>query len=674
MKRVKVKRGGLKFKLISVITVLILLPLAILGVTSFLRSSAIMEEALKGSNMEAVEQVQQSILYYKNQYDNSALQMSKDSNIQQIKANPNNIELMMKTFMAYSESHKEVEAIYLGTTDKKFYRYPEKKMADDYDPTARPWYKQAVEKKAVIWTEPYKAASSGKLVVSVGIPVYNTFNNDEFIGVVGIDISLEALSNNINDIKVGEKGYVVLLDNSLNVMTHKNQELIGKPLEQKDVEEAIKNNKEGYKEYDLKEDNRLVRKIATYNKVEDLGWTIIATTYTDEITRETSKMLYNTLVIGVVSLIAAMVISVIFASGITKPINALLSSITKMKEGDFTAKCNIKTKDEIGELGEGFNKMLDEISNLIYKIQDISKNLGTSASGLASVAEETSASAQSVTNAVEEIAIGASQEALETEKVANLTLTLSEKLNNLQYNTNAMLDSTEDVININKDAVQVVEELMGNNKLNEDAINNIEDAIVELNDRSKEISNIINTIASIAQQTNLLALNASIEAARAGEAGKGFAVVAEEIRKLADGSNNAAKEINSIIVDIQNQSNNTVSKMKEVKDMSEAQTLSVDKVNTSFEYIYKSTETIADSIKQLSESINMINEDKESIVESMQNISAITEEAAASSEEVTASMHEQISAIQNVSLTAEELTGTAEQLNGEIAKFKVTKS
>lgn len=674
MKRVKVKRGGLKFKLISVITVLILLPLAILGVTSFLKSSAIMEEALKSANMEAVEQVQQSILYYKNQYDNSALQMSKDNNIQQIKANPNNIEMMMKTFKAYSESHKEVEAIYLGTTDKKFYRYPEKKMADDYDPTARPWYKQAVEKKSVIWTEPYKAASSGKLVVSVGIPVYNTFNNDEFLGVVGIDISLEALSNNINDIKIGEKGYVVLLDNSLNVMTNKNQEFIGKPLDQKDVEEAIKNNQEGYKEYDSQEENGLVRKIASYNKVKDLGWTIIATTYTDEITRETSKMLYNTLVIGVISLIAAMVISVIFASGITKPINALLLSITKMKEGDFTAKCSIKTKDEIGELGEGFNKMLDEISNLIYKIQDISKNLGTSASSLASVAEETSASAQSVTNAVEEIAIGASQEALETEKVANLTLTLSEKLNNLQYNTNAMLDSTEDVININKDAVQVVEELMGNNKLNEDAINNIEDAIVELNDRSKEISNIINTIASIAQQTNLLALNASIEAARAGEAGRGFAVVAEEIRKLADGSNNAAKEINSIIVDIQNQSNNTVSKMKEVKEMSEAQTLSVDKVNTSFEYIYKSTETIADSIKQLSESINMVNEDKESIVESMQNISAITEQAAASSEEVTASMHEQISAIQNVSLTAEELTGTAEQLNGEIAKFKVTRS
>ncbi|WP_291570880.1 methyl-accepting chemotaxis protein [Clostridium sp. UBA4548] len=674
MKGIKVKRGGLKFKLISVITVLILLPLAILGVTSFLKSSAIMEETLKSANMEAVEQVQQSILYYKNQYDNSALQMSKDSNIQQIKVNPNNIELMMKTFKAYSESHKEVEAIYLGTTDKKFYRYPEKKMADDYDPTARPWYKQAVEKNAVIWTEPYKAASSGKLVVSVGIPVYNTFNNDEFLGVVGIDISLEALSNNINDIKVGEKGYVVLLDNSLNVMTNKNQELIGKPFEQKDVEEAIKNNQEGYKEYDSQEETGLVRKIATYNKVKDLGWTIIATTYTDEITRETSKMLYNTLVIGMISLIAAMIISVMFASRITKPINSLLLSITKMKEGDFTARCNIKSKDEIGELGEGFNKMLDEVSNLIYKIQDISKNLGTSASSLASVAEETSASAQSVTNAVEEIAIGASQEALETEKVANLTLTLSEKLNNLQYNTNAMMDSTEDVININKDAVQVVEELIGNNKLNEASISNIEDAIVELNDRSKEISNIINTIASIAQQTNLLALNASIEAARAGEAGRGFAVVAEEIRKLADGSNNAAKEINSIIVDIQNQSNNTVSKMKEVKEMSEAQTLSVDKVNTSFEYIYKSTETIADSIKQLSESINMINEDKESIVESMQNISAITEQAAASSEEVTASMHEQISAIQNVSLTAEELTGTAEQLNAEMAKFQVTKS
>ncbi len=671
MKKEKFMKGGLRLRLTAVITVLILVPLAILGVSTFFKSSAIMEESIKNGNVESVRQIQQSILYYKDQYDNAVSEMSKNSNVQQVKENGKSIELMMSSFKNFSESHKDVEAVYLGTSDKKFYRYPEKKMADDYDPTARPWYKEAVEKKSVIWTEPYKAASSSKLVVSIAIPVYNTAKNNEFIGVVAIDISLEALSNNINSIKVGEKGYAVLLDRNLNVMTNKNQDLIGKPLEQKDVESAIKDSKEGFKEYEMKEGNTTARKIAAFKKVDNLGWTIIATTYTDEITNATSKMLNSTFIVGIISLIAAFIISLLFANSITKPIKSLLASMMKMKEGDFTVRCDIKSKDEIGELGQGFNSMVHEVSELIYKVQEISKNLGVSAADLSVAAEETSSSAESVANAVEEIAMGASQEAMETEKVANLTINLSHKLNELQQNKDYMLNSAEEVIKVNNDAVQVVTELIENNKLNESAIYNIEDAIIELNEKNKEISNIISTISSIAQQTNLLALNASIEAARAGEAGKGFAVVADEIRKLADGSNNAAQDINNIINNIQAQSNTTVNIMDEVKKISNTQTLSVDKVNNSFEYIYKSIEGMTNSIKMLGEAINHINQDKDSIVDAMQSISAISEQSAASSQEVTASMHQQSSTIQNVSDTAEALNETADKLNIEIAKFKI---
>jgi len=434
---------------------------------------------------------------------------------------------------------------------------------------------------------------------------------------------------------------------------------------------AIKENKQGYKEYDAKENEVLTRKSASFTKMEDLGWTILATTYTDEITKETSKMLYNTLIIGIVSLIFAIVISILFTEGLIKHIKLLLKSMDKIKEGDFTVRCNVKSKDEIGELAIGFNKMIEEISGLIYNMQSISSSLSLSSEGLAAIAEETSTSAENVTNAVEAIAIGASQEAMETEKVTNLTINLSNRLNELQSNTENMLNSTEEVIEVNKGGIEVVDELKGKNQLNEIAIKNIEAAIVELDNKTKNISNIIGTISSIAEQTNLLALNASIEAARAGEAGRGFAVVAEEIRKLAEGSNNAAQEINSIIANIEKESSNTVEKMKDVKLISEEQSLSVEKVNISFENISKSVNSITDNIKLLGNFINDINKDKEHIIEAMQNISAISEESAATSEEVTASMHQQIEAIQNVAATADTLSNDASNLNTEIAKFKV---
>lgn len=661
---------GIKFKLISTFILLILIPLASLAINSYLKSSNIMKEYMKDANVESVKEIKQSIKYYKSGYDNTLAQMVKDPNIQQINTSTS-LPWAMKSLKAFAETHKDVEAVYIATPNKNFYRYPEKTLDSDYDPTSRTWYKEAIEKKAIVWTDPYIAASSKKLVISIAAPVYNDYNNKEFIGVMAMDISLETLSKNINSIKIGENGYPVLLDKNFNTLTHKDAALVGKPLEQPEILKAIKEKNEGYTEYTNVENNVSTKKITSFTRIDDLGWTILGTMYESEITEHTSEMLYNTLAIGIICLILAFIIAILFTNGLTKPIKELLKTMNKIKTGDFTMRCNIKSKDEIGELAEGFNEMVASISGLIRNIQSVSENVNLSSTNLAAIVEETSASSMSVTKAVEEIAVGASQEALETETVATLTSKLSARLNELESNTDTMLKYTEEVSKVNLEGVKVVGDLHNKNQLNESAINNIEDAIIELNNKTNNITRILNTISSISEQTNLLALNASIEAARAGEAGKGFAVVAEEIRKLAEGSNHATTEINEIITNIQSESSNTVERMKEVKEISLEQTISVDKVNDSFNNISESISSIAKNIKSLSTFVYDINRDKESIVEAIQNISAISEETAAASEEVTASMQQQLSAIQEVENAAEKLSDNAENLNGEIEKFKI---
>lgn len=661
---------SIKFKLISTFILLILIPLASLGINSYIKSSNIMKEYMKDTNVQSVKQTKQSIEYYKSEYNNSMNQMLKDPNIQQIN-NDTSLPWAMKSFKAFLESHKDIESIYIGTPDKKFYRYPEKTMDTNYDPTSRPWYKEALEKKAIIWTTPYIATSTNKLIISIAAPVYNDYNNKEFVGIMAMDISLEALSNNINSIKIGENGYPILLDKNLNILTHKDNTLVGKALDQTEILRAVSEKNEGYTEYVNTENGVSAKKITSFTKIDDLGWTILGTMYESEITEHTSKMLYNTVIIGIISLIIAFAISLLFTNGLTRPIKELLNTMNKIKNGDFTTRCNIKSKDEIGELSEGFNEMVNSISGLIKNIQAVSENVNLSSTNLAAIVEETSASSMSVTKAVEEIAVGASQEALETETVATLTSKLSARLNELESNTDTMLKYTQEVTTVNLHGVEVVGELRNKNQLNESAINNIEDAIIELNDKTKNITRILNTISSISEQTNLLALNASIEAARAGEAGKGFAVVADEIRKLAEGSNHATSEINEIITNIQAESSNTVERMKEVKEISLEQTISVDKVNDSFNNISESINSIAENIKSLNNFVNGINKDKESIVEAIQNISAISEETAAASEEVTASMQQQLSAIQEVENAAEKLSDNAENLNYEIEKFKI---
>lgn len=671
MKKTSKIKMTIKFKLILMFTLLILIPLSILGGSSYYESTTLLKQSLEESSLGLTKQINSSIQYYTAAYEENILQMAKDSNIQQIAAHPEFESSMLNNFKAFTESHKGVQSIYIGNTDKKFTIYPAQKMPENYDPTSRVWYKEALSKNATIWTEPYIDAATQKLTISVATPIYNTFNKNELIGVLSIDLSLDALSNKINDIKIGQKGSAVILDSLNNVITGNDKSQIGNPLTTPEVTKAIGATKEGYLDYIKNEGGVNQRKLAAFSKVEKLNWTILVSTYEDEISSKTSTMLSNTLLIGIALLVAAILIALAFSNSLTKNIRILLSNINKIKDGDLTVRFTNKSEDELGELSKGINSMVESIGGLIKNIQVVSNEVSMSSETLAATSEETTSSAESVTNAVEEIAKGASEQASDAERSASLALDLSNKINVLDDNTNKVLKSTEDVVEINQKGVKVVEELQSKNKQNQSSIEKIEEAIIELDNKAKNITNILETISSISEQTNLLALNASIEAARAGEAGKGFAVVADEIRKLAEGSNDAVKEINEIVMSIQNQSSNTVQIMSEVKQISSEQTHSVNEVNNSFEYIYTSIESITENIKSVGSFVNQINRDKESIIEAIHNISSVSEETAAASEEVTASMQQQLAAIQQVSASAEKLSGHAFDLNNELNKFKV---
>lgn len=671
MKKAKKIKTTIKFKLILMFTLLIIVPLSILGVNSYYKSSNLLKQSLEESSLELTKQINSSIEYYTNAYEESIGQLSKDANTQQITTHPEFSPWMISSFKGFVESHNGVQSVYIGTTDKKFTIYPEQKMPDNYDPTSRPWYKAALSKNATVWTEPYIDASSKKLTISVATPVYNTLNKNELVGVISIDLNLDALSNKISSIKVGQNGYPIVLDSAQKILTDKDKSRIGASIGIPEIEKAISSKKEGYVEYKISENGSNKNKFAAFSKIDKLNWTVLATMYESEIASKTASMLSNTLMIGLGLLAVAILIALTFSNTITNAIRHLLDNINRIKEGDFSVRIINKSEDELAELGNGINSMIESIGSLIKNIQVVSNEVSMSSETLAATSEETNSSAESVTNAIVEIAKGASEQASDAEKGASLTLELSNKLNELGDNTNKVLKSTEEVVEINQKGVKVVQDLQNKNKQNEYSIDKIETAIIELDNKTKNITNILETISSISEQTNLLALNASIEAARAGEAGKGFAVVADEIRKLAEGSNDAVKEINVIVTSIQAESSNTVQIMKEVKQISSEQTHSVNEVNYSFEYIYNSIKSITENIKSVGNFVNQINRDKESIIEAIHNISSVSEETAAASEEVTASMEQQLAAVSQVSSAAEKLSEHALNLNNEISKFKI---
>lgn len=671
MKKTVKKGMGIKAKLIMMFVILITIPLVALGTFSYIKSVNILEENLKTSSLQFVKQTEDSINNFLSGYEKGIMYMANDPNVQQVLSHPDSTQWMMNSFRGYIKSHAEVKNIYFGTKNKDMHIYPYTTLPSGFDPTSRPWYKDAVAKKGLVWTEPYIDTDTNELVISAAMPVFNSYNNKDFVGVVAIDLSLDTLSKKINEIEVGKNGYPVLLDKNKNTITHKNPELIGQAVPIDEINNAIDEKDQGSVDYEWEENGVMVEKFGVFTKIDGLDWTILVTMYVNEIAEDASSVLYTTLLFGIASLVIAIVISLLFSGSLTKHMSKLLGNMELIKQGDFRVRNDIKTKDEFGRLADGFNIMIEEVGKLIKNVQELSGEVTMAAQSVAATSEETSASAEEVSRTVEEIATGATEQASESEKGAALTAELAKNFVELTNSTEDMISSAHEVFEANQAGVNVMKELHEKTRLNDDATSKIENAIIELDEKTKHIGNILETISSISEQTNLLALNASIEAARAGEHGKGFAVVADEIRKLAEDSRDAADEIKEIVINIQKDSDNTVEIMKEVKERSVEQSHAVGEVNSSFEVISGSINKISNKIDSIGEFVTVMNREKDAIVSSIENISAVSEETAAASEEVSASMQQQSMAVEEVARAAEKLNELSLQLNNEIEKFKI---
>ena len=191
------------------------------------------------------------------------------------------------------------------------------------------------------------------------------------------------------------------------------------------------------------------------------------------------------------------------------------------------------------------------------------------------------------------------------------------------------------------------------------------------NESAEKIDTASTMIQSIADQTNLLALNAAIEAARAGEAGRGFSVVAEEIRKLAEQSNNFTSDIKEVINELKAKSQSAVDTMKVVQTTIMDQTSSVKDTEGKFEAIARAIDSVNDIIEKLNESSKLMIQNKDIIISLSENLSDISEENAAGTQQASASMQEQAATIEEIANSGESLAEIAEELQALVAQFKI---
>jgi methyl-accepting chemotaxis protein len=535
------------------------------------------------------------------------------------------------------------------------------KSEEGWDITGRGWYGCITEKKTVL-TEPYVDSSTGKMILSAAAPVYDDATGT-VLGAVGMDISLDHMTEIMSEYKIGRNGYILLLSGGGTFLYHPQGDIVQKNIKDVNISNNVANAITSKSNEFLKYKTEGNTKYGFLQHAGDTGYVVLSSLPMSEY--------YATLVAMVIALVVIFAVGITLiafsikksAKNLTKPILALNHTAQQLADGNLDVNLHITSEDEIGELGESIQKTVDRLKKYIAYIDETAEVLTQIADGKLSIhlkndyvgefqkiktallnisdsmnqvmlginesSERVSVGASELATASQVLAEGAEEQAAAIEQLTATTTTVAEQVENSRHGAEASAKATAQ-------AAGMIEQNQTKMKLMMDAMN-------EIHTTSQKVVGIIQTIEDIASQTNLLSLNASIEAARAGEAGRGFAVVADEIGKLALESSKAA---------------NTTKELIEI---------SINEIN-------KGSTIATDAMDSLKESVTAVNHVNGMIQETAEDAAVQAEnmkQLQAGIEDMAHGIQDNSAASQETSATSEELASQAEILNKMVQKFEL---
>ena len=594
-----------------------------------------------------------------------------------VTSNPNMDKNILVQILRSMVDRTGVVTVYVGFEDKSS-AFGDVGVPSDYDPTTRDWYINA-KKLATgefAYSEVYEDEIINKTVITVSTPI---FVKGKLIGVAAIDAPLESLQKLLSGNKSTANSYTALIDSKGVFVSH--------PVRKTTDSVYTINNKEFeeiYKQMQASEAGKVIRTTSDVRnlfyysyKLPGLNWIIYQAVPLSDFYADAESIKNSSIVIIISSALLLSAIIFWFVRGAKKSISDLMVQAEEIAEGNLT---NIKTellnkktnsKDEFELLQISFAKMEEHLRLLVMETKNTAKNVVESSQNVNTNAQQMTEAAQHVTELTIEIAEKANAQAEEVMKTQNEIDEISKGINLVKKGSSDavnLADSSSVTIENGRDALSALVKKVRNIG---NATDDVEESIMKISTSSEKVSQIIDMVMQIAGQTNLLALNAAIEAARAGKHGRGFAVVAEEVRKLAEQSEQAAQEVASLISENNKDISTAVESIGKARPEVQAGIQVANDADANFEAIQVAIKDIIEKIREIDELATQLDQNKDTIIAAIEKVGESSTMIAHNTTSVSAAAEEELASVEEIAASNRALTEMAERMQNGVEKFNV---
>ena len=664
---------SLKRKLRVVTCIICIVCLGITAAISYnIASSKMSQKEEKKAELSA-EKNAQEIETWLNGYA-TYLEVTAGTMEAQKMAEPENIAQYLQELLQNQNEDGIIYDIYFTSEDNRMTAGSGYEADGSVDFTKRGWYLAAKEKDGVHYESPYKDADSGRYVITLSKKVEW---DGKVVGVLAEDIFIDQVVEIVNKCEVEGNSYAMLVDQNDGLMVHPNEkygyvddepvrlnDLAGNPY--KKLSEKLEADGKKAQNIWLKDYDGVTRGFFV-GKVKSCDWHVVIALEKEVLYQDVNSMLQGFVIAMAISLVVGIVIITIITKKIVDPIRHLERTVTS---NDLNESIQVESKDEVGRLAKGFNKMLGNLRGLLSTSEEAAGNI-----------EESSMQLQNITDTIVQGAKRVKQE------MENINDTMNVQYENVHQSEEVLSNFEREISRFEgqfsdmgstivlanaklTENIEVVEKLGSATMANMENINTLQESVNVLEQKSENITNIISTITGISGQTNLLALNASIEAARAGEAGKGFAVVADEIRQLSEQTKDATEEIRDLVTEIQERIEKTVSRIQEYGQSFRVNAEIATQVQEAFSAIESAIKTLGEMNTDMSEELQAFTNAQNAIRTSFDSIDANTSSCVENTRAALKVSKEQAQVTGDLAQWAKQLQEQADELKEKTQNFK----